>query len=72
MHDGVLRVDVRLFAFSEPVVLFQLWLCAPECRTDWLGKIVLCGTAKLEMCEKCVGEMTGFDYGATNALRENR
>lgn len=28
--------------------------------------------SKTGECEKCVGEMTSFDYGATNALRENR
>lgn len=70
--SSLLRVDVRLFAYSECTVLFQPWQPAPNAGWDDWAEMVLCATAKLETCEKCVGEMTGFDYGATNARRENR
>lgn len=34
--NSLLGIDVRLFAFSGPMVLFQLWLCAPSAGwTDW-------------------------------------
>lgn len=45
---------------------------SPTVRDRMIGQDGHVWYSKAGECEKCVGEMTGFDYGATNPLRENR
>lgn len=52
--NSLLRIDVGLFAFSGPMVLFQLWLCAPSAGwTDWAR--FSCVVQKSWRCVKVCG-----------------